>query len=391
MSVTRNPLVPRLQPFTSTIFAEMSALAVATGSINLGQGFPDSDGPPAMLEVARNAIATGVNQYPPGPGTLELRSAIAHARRREYGQVFNPDNEILVTVGATEAIAAAVIALCEAGDEVITLDPGYDSYPAVIAMAGARHVSVSLRPTGDGRLGVDINEFAAAITERTRLVLINSPHNPTGTVLTRQELEGISRICVERDLLVLTDEVYEYLVFDGVPHLPLATFPGMAERTLTISSSGKTFNTTGWKIGWVCGPAELVAAVRAVKQFLTFVGGAPFQPAIAHALREESAWVAALASDLQSKRDRLCVGLRAAGLDVMSPQGTYFVLADLRSIGESDGMAFCRALPERAGVVAIPTEVFAQDRGQWRHVVRFAFCKADDVIDEACRRLASLS
>ncbi len=369
----------------------MSALATATGSINLGQGFPDTDGPPAMLEVARAAILGGANQYPPGPGIPQLREAIAQARLRDYGQVFNPDNEVLVTVGATEAIAAAVIALCESGDEVVTLDPSYDSYPAVIAMAGARHVSVALRRTEEGRLGLDLTEFAAAVTDKTRLVLINSPHNPTGTVLTAQELEGISRICVEKDVLVLTDEVYEYLVFDGVRHIPLATLPGMAERTLTVSSGGKSFNTTGWKIGWICGPAELIAAVRAVKQFLTYVGGAPFQPAIAYALREERAWVSQLAAELQGKRDRLAAGLTAAGLHVMSPQGTYFVLADIRSIGESDGMNFCRSLPQRAGVVAIPAEVFARVPEDWRHLVRFAFCKADNVIDEACHRLAGIS
>ncbi|AZI58928.1 putative succinyldiaminopimelate transaminase DapC [Nakamurella antarctica] len=390
MSRARTPLVPRLQPYTSTIFAQMSALATATGSINLGQGFPDSDGPAAMLAVAERAVAGGVNQYPPGPGSLELREAIAFARKRDHGQVFDPQDEILVTVGATEAVAAAVIALCEAGDEVLTLDPSYDSYAAVIAMAGARHTSVPLRDDGAGRFAVDVNEFAAAVTDRTRLVILNTPHNPTGTVLTIEELAGIAKIAVDRDLIVLTDEVYEYLVFGDAAHTPLGTLPGMAERTLTVSSGGKSFNTTGWKIGWVCGPADLVAAVRAVKQFLTYSAGAPFQPAISYALRSESAWVATLRSGLERKRDRLCAGLAAAGFTVSVPQGGYFALADIRPLGEVDGMAFCLALPGRVGVVAVPAEVFTRQPEKWKHVVRFAFCKSDETIDEACSRLSRL-
>lgn len=390
------PLVPRLQPFTTTIFAQMSALALTTASINLGQGFPDSDGPAAMLEVARRAIADGVNQYPPGPGTPELREAIAAARLRDRGQRFDPETEVLVTVGATEAIAAAVIALVQAGDEVLMLEPHYDSYPAVVAMSGARHRSVALRPDGTGRFALDLDEFAAAIGPTTRMILLNTPHNPTGTVLSRTELAGIAALAIEHDLLVVTDEVYEYLTYDQAEHIPIATLPGMAERTLTISSAGKTFNVTGWKIGWACGPAELVAAVRAAKQFLTFVGGAPFQPAVAYALHHESGWVDGLRKSLQDKRDRLCTGLTAAGFQVFRPQGTYFVVTDIHDLATRagrapDGMAFCLDLPGRAGVVAIPQEVFHDDPALGKRFVRFAFCKQDAVIDEAVLRLQGLT
>ena len=384
-------LVPRLRPFTTTIFAEMSALALATGSLNLGQGFPDSDGPASMLAVAQHGIAEGRNQYPPGPGIPELRNAVAHARSRDYDQEFDPDSEVLVTVGATEAIASAILAFCEPGDEVLTLDPFYDSYAAVTAMAHAVHRSVPLRRDSSGRLGLDIDELAAAVGPRTRMLLLNTPHNPAGTVLTRAELDGIADICRERDLLVVTDEVYEYLTFDGAEHVPIGRLPGMAERTLTISSGGKSFSVTGWKVGWICGPARLVAAVRAVKQYLTFVSAAPLQLAIAHALRHEREWAADLASSLAAKRDRLCAGLSAAGMTVFRPQGTYFVLADISPLGETDGMQFCLELPRRAGVVAIPASVFSTTPDEWRTVVRFAFCKADQVIDEACGRLATLA
>jgi len=384
------PLVSRLRPFTTTIFAEMSALAVRTGAINLGQGFPDTDGPPAMLLAAEQAIADGVNQYPPGPGTPDLRAAIAEARKRDRAQDFDPDTEVLVTVGATEAIAAAVIALCDVGDEVLVLEPHYDSYPAVVAMAGARHVSVALQPDDTGRFALDPKALRAAVSARTRMLLLNSPHNPTGTVLTREELAAIADVAIEHDLVVVTDEVYEYLTFDGTEHIPIATLPGMAERTLTISSAGKSFSATGWKIGWACGPAPLVAAVRAVKQFLTYVGGAPFQPAVALALRTELDWVLGMRGELQDKRDRLCAGLQAAGFGVFRPQGTYFVVADIRPLGLDDGMAFCLDLPRRAGVVAVPQEVFYDDRAAGTRYVRFAFCKRDEVIDDAVARLSAM-
>ncbi|MDQ3886044.1 MAG: pyridoxal phosphate-dependent aminotransferase [Actinomycetota bacterium] len=367
----------------------MTALAVRTGAVNLGQGFPDTEGPPGMLEVAREAIANGVNQYPPGSGMPELRVAIAQDRAR-YGDAPDPDTEVLVTVGATEAISAALLALVQAGDEVLLVEPYYDSYPAAVAMAGATWRSVPLVPDDD-RFVLDVDALRAATTPATRAVLLNSPHNPTGTVFTRAELTAIAELAVERDLLVITDEVYEHLVFDGAVHVPIASLPGMAERTLSVSSAAKTFSVTGWKIGWVCGPAPLVSAVRAAKQFLTFVGGAPFQPAVAHALRAELGWVQEHRAALQGKQHRLTQGLRAAGLEVRRSEGTYFVCADVRPLGACDGIEFCRALPERVGVVAVPVQVFADNPDPWRHLVRFAFCKRDGVLDEAVARLAALA
>jgi len=385
-SLRTHGLVPRLQPLRSTIFAEMTALAVRTGAVNLGQGFPDTDGPAGMLEAARSAIASGHNQYPPGPGIPALRNAIAEQRAACYGLVHDPDTEVLVTVGATEAISAALLALVGQGDEVLLIEPYYDSYPAAVALAGATRRCVPLVADGD-RFTLDVDALASAITPATKALLLNSPHNPTGTVLRRCELEALAALAVEHDLLVITDEVYEHLVFDGAPHLPIATFPGMAQRTLSVSSAGKTFSVTGWKIGWVCGPAHLVAAVRAVKQFLTFVGGAPLQPAVAHALRAEHGWVAEHRAALQGKQRRLAAGLHAAGFGVLRSEGTYFICADIRPLGYCDGVEFCRDLPTRTGVVAIPVQVFVDDPAQWRHLVRFAFCKRNKVLDEAIARL----
>jgi N-succinyldiaminopimelate aminotransferase len=385
-SLRTHGLVPRLQPLRSTIFAEMTALAVRTGAVNLGQGFPDTDGPAGMLEAARSAIASGHNQYPPGPGIPELRNAIAEQRAACYGLVHDPDTEVLVTVGATEAISAALLALVGQGDEVLLIEPYYDSYPAAVALAGATRRCVPLVADGD-RFTLDLDALASAITPATKALLLNSPHNPTGTVLRRCELEALAALAVEHDLLVITDEVYEHLVFDGAPHLPIATFPGMAQRTLSVSSAGKTFSVTGWKIGWACGPAHLVAAVRAVKQFLTFVGGAPLQPAVAHALRAEHGWVAEHRAALQCKQRRLAAGLHAAGFGVLRSEGTYFICADIRPLGYCDGVEFCRDLPTRTGVVAIPVQVFVDDPAQWRHLVRFAFCKRNKVLDEAIARL----
>lgn len=386
----RDPhLVPRLRPFTSTIFAEMTALATRTGSVNLGQGFPDTDGPAEMLATARKAISSGENQYPPGPGRPELRAAIAEHRTR-YGTEYDPDSEVLVTTGATEAIAASLLGLVDSGDEVIVIEPYYDSYTAAVAMAGATRRVVSLAPSADGRFTLDPAELRAAVTGNTRAVLVNSPHNPTGTVFTDDELSGIAALCVEHDLVAITDEVYEHLVYDGGRHVPLATFPGMRERTVSISSAGKSFNVTGWKIGWVCAAPELLAAVRAAKQFLTFVSGGPFQPAVAHALRHESGWVEGLRDSLHGKRDRLASGLRDAGFELCHTGGTYFLCADIRPLGYTDGTEFCMALPERAGVAAVPVQVFTDDPDPWRHLVRFAFCKRDDVLDEAVTRLQRL-
>ena len=385
--VRTHGLVSRLRPFSSTIFAEMTALAVRTGAVNLGQGFPDTDGPAGMLEVARSAIASGQNQYPPGPGIPELRNAVAEQRTACYGLVHDPDAEVLVTVGATEAISAALLALVGPGDEVLLIEPYYDSYPAAVALAGATRRCVPLVAEGD-RFSLDPDALAAAVTPATRALVLNSPHNPTGTVLRRDELAAVAALAIEHDLLVITDEVYEHLTF-GAQHLPIAAFPGMAQRTLSVSSAGKTFSVTGWKIGWVCGPAHLVAAVRAVKQFLTFVGGAPLQPAVAHALRAEHGWVAAHRAALQGKQRRLAAGLRAAGFGVHRCEGTYFICADVRPLGYADGLEFCRGLPARAGVAAIPVQVFVDDPAPWRHLVRFTFCKRDDVLDEAIARLRS--
>lgn len=399
-SSARRPLLNRrLAEFGTTIFAEMSALALSTGSINLGQGFPDTDGPEEIREAAVRALRDGRgNQYPPGPGVPELRTAITAHQQRRYGLTFDPDTEVLVTAGATEAIAAALLALLEPGDEVIALEPYYDSYAACIAMAGGTRVPVTLRPhedTHDGvvhrRFRLDLDELRDAVTDNTRLLLINTPHNPTGTVLTREELTAIAELAVERDLLVVTDEVYEHLVFDEAEHIPLATLPGMRGRTVTIGSAGKSFSFTGWKVGWVTAAPELVAAVRSAKQFLTYVASGPFQYAVAEALALPDTYFEAFGADMRAKRDLLGAGLTEAGFKVFRPAGTYFITTDIRPLGESDGFAFCRALPERAGVVAIPNAVFYDHREAGAPFVRFAFCKQTSVLEEAVKRLKTLA
>ncbi|MFF3391036.1 pyridoxal phosphate-dependent aminotransferase [Streptomyces sp. NPDC002669] len=391
MTQGRPLLNRRLAEFGTTIFAEMSALAVRTGSINLGQGFPDTDGPEEVREAAVRALRDGRgNQYPPGPGVPELRTAIADHQQRRYGLVHDPDTEVLVTAGATEAIAASLLALLEPGDEVIALEPYYDSYAACIAMAGATRVPVTLRPEPATRTyRLDLDELRAAVTPRTRLILLNTPHNPTGTVLTREELGAIAALAVERDLLVVTDEVYEHLVFEG-EHLPLASFPGMRERTVTIGSAGKTYSFTGWKVGWITASPELVGAVRSAKQFLTYVSSGPFQYAVAEALRLPDSYYDTLRAELRAGRDLLSDGLTEAGFEVYRPAGTYFVTTDIRPLGEGDGFAFCRALPERCGVVAIPNAVFYDHREQGAPFVRFAFCKRKSVLEEAVDRLKRL-
>ncbi|HVA59369.1 MAG TPA: pyridoxal phosphate-dependent aminotransferase [Mycobacteriales bacterium] len=383
-------LVERMRAFGPTIFAEVTALALKTGAVNLGQGFPDTDGPASMLARAVAGINGGLNQYPPGPGMLPLRQAIAAQRQARYRTDYDPAEEILVTVGATEAVAASMLALCEPGDEVIVFEPYYDSYPAVIAMAGAIRRPVTLRPDGPGgRFAFDPDELRNAVGPRTRLILVNTPHNPTGSVFSRAELDVIAGLCREHDLLAVTDEVYEYLTFDGAQHIPLATLPGMRERTVSVSSAGKTFSVTGWKVGWICAPAELIRAVTTVKQFLTFTAAGAFQAAVAGALVDEMNWVERLRASLQERRDRLSAGLEGIGLIVHRPAGTYFVQADVRGIGIEDGETFARALPEAAGVAAIPTSLFYDEPGTGRPFVRFAFCKQDEVLDEAVRRLAA--
>jgi N-succinyldiaminopimelate aminotransferase len=371
----------------TTIFAEMSALAVETGSVNLGQGFPDTDGPIEVAQAAADAVLAGRgNQYPPGAGIPELRAAISAHQKRFYNVAVDPDTEVLVTAGATEAIAAALLALLEPGDEVIALEPYYDSYAACIAMAGAIRVPITLRAPA---FRPDLDALADAITSRTRLILLNSPHNPTGMVATRDELMAIAELAIRHDLLVITDEVYEHLVFEG-EHIPIATLPGMRERTVTISSAGKTFSFTGWKIGWVTATPELVAAVRTAKQFLTFVSGGPFQYAIAAGLGLPDTFYKDLSTSLHRKRDLLATGLRDAGFAVYQPQGTYFITTDIAPLGESDGLAFCRELPHRCGVVAVPNVVFYDNRQAGRTQVRFAFCKRDEVLADAVQRLQGL-
>ncbi|MFJ6379797.1 pyridoxal phosphate-dependent aminotransferase [Kitasatospora sp. NPDC092039] len=384
---TRPLLNRRLAGMGTTVFAEMSALATATGSINLGQGFPDTDGPEEVREAAVRALREGRgNQYPPGPGIPELRTAIAEHQQRLYGLSYDPDTEVLVTAGATEAIAATLLALLEPGDEVIALEPFYDSYAACIAMAGATRRPLTLRAPS---FRPDLDELRALVTPRTRLLLINTPHNPTGTVLTAEELAAVAAIAVEHDLLVVTDEVYEHLVF-GAVHRPLAALPGMRERTVSISSAGKTFSFTGWKVGWVTAVPELVAAVRTAKQYLTYVSAGPFQYAVAEALRLPDAYFDSLRADLLRKRDLLVDGLTSAGFRAFTPEGTYFVTTDITPLGEKDGIGFCRALPGRCGVVAIPNAVFYDDPEAGRSLVRFTFCKKDEVLQEAVTRLQRL-
>jgi N-succinyldiaminopimelate aminotransferase len=383
----RPPGHPALAPFGTTIFTRMSALAVEYGAINLGQGFPDRSGPEPVLQAAVDAIRAGRNQYPPGPGTPELREAVAAHQQRFYGLEVDPRTQVLVTLGATEAIAVAMLALCGPGDEVVTFEPYYDSYAATIALAGAtRRTSVLRFPD----FVVDEESLRAAFSDRTRVVLLNTPHNPTGKVFTRAEVELVCGLAREHDAWVVTDEVYEHLVFDGREHVPAATLPGMADRVVTISSGGKTFSTTGWKVGWATGPAEAIAAMLAVKQFLTFGASGPFQPAIATGLGLGDEVYAGLRAGLQAKRDLLVDGLRSAGLEVAVPQGTYFVVADAAPLEATDGVSFCEELPARAGVAAIPVSVFHDDPEAARTLVRFACCKEDEVLREGVRRLASL-
>ncbi|GLU46703.1 aminotransferase [Nocardiopsis ansamitocini] len=376
--------------FGETIFAEMTRLANETDAINLGQGFPDTDGPPSLLAGAAHWIGQGVNQYPPGPGRIELRTAVAEDRKARYGIDLDPETEVYITVGATAGIAAGVLSLVEPGDEVVLFEPMYDSYSGVIALAQGVRRPVTLRPSGSGpnaRFTFDPDELRAAVTPRTRMIIVNTPHNPTGTVFTPDELAIIAEVCRDNDVIALADEVYEHLVFDGTVHVPLAAQPGMAERTLTVSSAGKTFSVTAWKTGWVMGPRPLVRAVQTVNQFLTFSANGALQLALADALRDEQGWVRTQRDALQDKRDRLAAGLTEAGFQVSNPQGTYFLMADIRPLGHSDGVDLARALPRLTGVAAVPAQVFYANEDEGRHLVRFAFCKRDEILDEAARRL----
>lgn len=389
---TSSPLVARLQRFGTTIFSQMTALAQEHDAVNLGQGFPDEDPPPAVVAAAHAALDAGHHQYAPGPGIPELRAAVAAHQRTWYGLDVDPDTEVTVTFGATEAVAATILATCEAGDEVLVLEPTYDAYTAVIAMAGAREVRVPLTPPAAegfaerGPWTLDVDRLSAAITPRTRLLLLNSPHNPTGAVLAAEELDAIARLCVEHDLLAVTDEVYEHLVYDG-EHLPLVTREGMAPRTVTISSAGKTFSCTGWKIGWAAAPPALTAALRTTKQFLSFAGGTPLQHAVVTALRLPPAEFRAIATLHRRRRDLVVDGLLAAGIPTTRTAGTYFVTADVAAIGWEDGAAFCRWAPGALGVAAVPVSAFVADPDPVASLVRFAFCKPTSVLEEGMRRL----
>jgi N-succinyldiaminopimelate aminotransferase len=386
--VPSDVLTTKLAGFGTTIFAEMSTLATSTGAINLGQGFPDTDGPAEVLDAAIEAIRAGLNQYPPGLGDPDLRAAVAEHQRRWYGLDVDPVTEIVVTAGATEALAGAMLGMLDAGDEVVVFEPMYDSYQAGIALAAATPVPVLLEPDEAGVWRFDPDALREAVTDRTKLILLNTPHNPTGKVFDRAELEIIAGVAIDRDLIVVTDEVYEHLVFDGAEHIPLATLPGMFERTLTISSGGKTFHTTGWKIGWMSGPIELVTAARLAKQYLTFVNGAPFQPATAVGLRLGDDYFDRLRGDLEIARDRLAEGLERAGFLTFRPEASYFITVDIRPVrSDGDGMGFCRDLPQRAGVVAVPASAFYMHPEHGAHLVRFACCKQLDVIDAAVEQL----
>ncbi|MGO1446950.1 pyridoxal phosphate-dependent aminotransferase [Corynebacterium casei] len=372
--------VRRLQPFGETIFATMSAAAAKHNAINLGQGFPDTDGPPRMLEIAQREIARGNNQYAPGKGVEVLRSAVADSRR--VGT-----EEVLITVGATEAISATVLGLVEPGSEVIVFDPYYDAYAAAIALAGAQRVSVPLRQV-DRTWDLDTAAFAAAITDRTSMVIINSPHNPTGSVFSRAALEEFARICVAHDLTVLSDEVYEHLIFEGHQHTRINELPGMKSRTVTSSSAAKSYNATGWKTGWAIAEPALLDGVIKAKQFMTYVGATPFQPAVAHAIHNERAWLRRMVDSLAVGKNILADGLRNAGLKVYDTAGTYFIVADVSPLGFDDGTDYCMGLPELQGVAAIPLAGFSDHKETWKPLVRFAFCKRHDVLREASERLA---
>jgi N-succinyldiaminopimelate aminotransferase len=386
----KRPLLNRnLAGLGNSVFGVMSARAAATGSVNLGQGFPDVDGPRRIAERAAEAVLAGQgNQYPPAAGIPELRHAVARHQQRFYDLAYDADTEVLITAGATEAITAALLALLEPGDEVIAFEPYYDSYVANIAMAGATRVPLTLRAP-DFR--PNLAELESKITGRTRLLLLNSPHNPTGMVLTRAETEAIAKIAISRDLLVITDEAYEHLTF-GAEHIPLATIDGMRGRLVSVGSAGKTFSFTGWKVGWATATADLISAVRTTKQFLTFVSSGPFQYAVAEALGLPGRYYTDMAADLRAKRDLMVEGLREIGFTVYPPDGTYFITTDISGLGERDATEFCLTLPDRAGVVAIPSAVFYADHpDEGRTMVRFAFCKRPEVLKEALSRLSVLA
>ncbi|MFL0713265.1 MAG: aminotransferase class I/II-fold pyridoxal phosphate-dependent enzyme [Microcella pacifica] len=383
-------LVDEAGTVRSTIFAEISALATEHGAVNLGQGFPDEDAPREVLDAAIEAINAGVNQYPPGRGMPVLRQAIAEHRERFWGDTVDPDTEVIATTGATEGIAVALLSLAGASDEVVTLEPYYDSYAAMIGLSGATHRTIPLR-------GEDFQpepaEIDAAIGPRTRVVLLNNPHNPTGSVIRPELLERIVARAAAHDAVIVSDEVYEHLVYDDAPFTPAALIPGARERTLTISSAAKTFRVTGWKIGWMTGPAELIDHVLAVKQFTTYVNGAPFQPAVAVGLGLPDSYFDEQRLSLQNRRDLLSDGLRAAGFRVSPSSGSYFVVADAAPLGISDGAVAARELTLDPGVASIPLQAFAPRSTDpvVRSSLRFAFCRTEAAIADASERLGTFA
>jgi N-succinyldiaminopimelate aminotransferase len=382
----RSRLTSRLRGFGTTVFTEMSQLAAAHDAINLGQGFPDFDGPDFVKRAAIRAIEEGHNQYARSHGLPVLNEAIAHHQARFRGLEYDPEDEITVCGGATEALFATFQALLDAGDEVIVFEPYYDSYPACIAAAGGVMRVVTLRAP-DFRF--DAAELEAAVTPRTRAVVVNTPHNPTGKVYDRAELDRIAAVCCRHDLLCITDEVYEHLVFEG-EHVAIAGLPGMRERTIRISSAGKTFSFTGWKIGFAATTRDLTRAIRTAHQFITFCNATPFQVALAEAFRAPDEYFETLLAEYRERRDLLCRGLAQVGFGVLEPAGTYFVLTDIRPLGFDDDVAFCRMLPERVGVAAIPPTAFYENEDEGRHLVRWAFCKRPEAIAAALERLAGL-
>lgn len=390
-----------LAPFGTTIFATISKLALEHQAVNLGQGFPDFEGPDFVKDAAARAIRDLPNQYAPMPGLPALRQAIARRFERNTGLATNPDTQVTVTAGCTEAIAATLLGLCNPGDEVVLFEPFYDSYRACVAMAGCVAKVVSLRPGGPaaqpGAFNFDPAALAAAFSPKTRAVLLNTPHNPTGKVFTRAELDQIAALCLQHDCVAIADEVYERLLFepDRLPHISIASLPGMADRTVTLSSLGKTFSLTGWKIGWAIAPPELTAGLRAAHQFLTFAVATPLQHAAAEALSRESEYVWLLVADLARNRLALGTALADLGFGVSWPAGTYFICADhtavSRRLGLEGDTAFCMHLIEKIGVAAIPPSVFYEHPDLGRPLVRFAFCKKAATIDEGVRRLAKLA
>jgi N-succinyldiaminopimelate aminotransferase len=371
----------------TSIFSEMTALAQAAGAVNLSQGFPDFEGPAAIVDDAIAALRAGHNQYGRSMGVLPLVHAIARHEQRLTGRRIDPLTDVVCTAGATEALAAAFLGLLEPGDEVLLLEPFYDGYPAVLAMVGAIPKVATLR-WPDFRVPLD--ELRALVTDRTRMIVVNTPHNPTGRVFAADELDGIARLCVDHDLIALCDEVYEHLTY-GVPHQPLRTRPGMQDRTLSVSSTGKTFSFTGWKVGWGLGPAHLVAGVQRAHQFLTFCAATPLHVAMGAALdRCDERFVASLQAEYRQRRDFLVDALRDAGFVVAVPDGAYFCLADIRSVTNEDDRTFARRLIAEAGVAAIPPSAFySREVDDGRHLLRFAFCKTQTTLDEAARRLST--